>query len=323
MSQSSESGDCKKNDASSPVHPMFSSEDADIILSSRDNTHFRVRSQLLRATSGWFDTLLSLPNNAPDATAVDILRLDETANILDALLRMVSGFEIPELRPIEFCEAILYAAEKYEMPGPISIVRIALCSTLLDVSPIRVYGIAARRNWVPEAQAASTRTLSLDLFHADAVPELNRLDGPIMVKLLLLHHSRRQAFKEALDDVKDFYASAGSTTCSGCAHRVDHVNWALCKYKWLTDGPVAFDTDGEELRRALESTCLHCGKPIYVASITTTKLKEIIEGLPRSVDVSSSVCTRSLSCTLRTDGATVQLHNTEYGTAQRGFIVPA
>ncbi|EMD41807.1 hypothetical protein CERSUDRAFT_110370 [Gelatoporia subvermispora B] len=188
-------------------HAMFSVKNADMILSSKDDIHFRVRSQLLQDTSEWFRTLLSLPKNVPGANETDILRLDETGDVLAALLRMASGMEIPELSSIEFCEDILNAAEKYEMPGPISIIRLALSSSLLSTSPIRIYGIAASRNWVAEAKAASTRTLSIDLFHADNIPEISRLDSHILTKLLLLHHTRRQAFKAALDNASVFYAS--------------------------------------------------------------------------------------------------------------------
>lgn len=34
------------------AHPSFASADADIVLSSNDDTHFRVHSQLLRHASG-------------------------------------------------------------------------------------------------------------------------------------------------------------------------------------------------------------------------------------------------------------------------------
>ncbi|OCH96479.1 hypothetical protein OBBRIDRAFT_829906 [Obba rivulosa] len=285
MSQQPVAQVCKDESSSTRVHPLFSAENADIVLSSKDDTHFRVRSQLLRETSGWFNTLLSIPSNAPDTADTDIICLDETADILAALLRMVSGFEIPELHPINLCEDILYAAEKYEMPGPVSIIRVALSSNLLDASPIRIYGIAARRGWAAEAKAASTRTLPLDLFHPDAVAELNRLDGPVLMKLLLLHHSRRQAFKAALDDTRTFYASGGSTLCGGCAQHVDHIQWALCKYSWVTQAPITHDILHEEsARKALESTCPHCGKSLYMQYATIGILKGIIDGLPRAVE---------------------------------------
>ncbi|OBZ79909.1 hypothetical protein A0H81_00727 [Grifola frondosa] len=76
---------------------------------------------------------------------------------------------------------------------PIAIARVALMSPVVNASPIRVYGIACRMNWIPEAKLASTRTLMLDLFAPGWVAELDRVDAPHLTKLVALHRQRKDA----------------------------------------------------------------------------------------------------------------------------------
>ncbi|OCH86909.1 hypothetical protein OBBRIDRAFT_192562 [Obba rivulosa] len=272
------------------IHTSFSSPDADIVLISRDNVHFRIHSQLLRQTSGWFRTLLSLPNNAPQAGTPDALRLDEPSSVLDALLRIASAMEVPPLRPVDFCEEVLLAAEKYEMPGPASVVRVALTSSLLDAPPVRVYGIATRRGWVAEARAASARTLALDLFHPALRADMDKVDAPHLMALLRLHHARKQALREVLDDKKLFSSSTkGTTQCFSCGRRVDHIDWFQFKYNLLVMATVPSDTEilnSGDLQRVLEASCLHCNKTLYGAVTTRANLGEALKRLPTSVDLS-------------------------------------
>jgi hypothetical protein len=109
-------------------HPLFSSPEGDIILSaSGGNTLFRVHSFTLKTTSGWFRTMFSLPQKT-SPTFADVIYLDEDAQTLDALLRMVCGQPVLRLETFDMVESILYAAEKYDMPGPVSIgERILYC----------------------------------------------------------------------------------------------------------------------------------------------------------------------------------------------------
>jgi hypothetical protein len=103
------------------LHPLFSSEDGDTILAPRcGSVLFRVHSYTLKTTSGWFRTMFSLPQKA-HPTASDIIYLDEEAPTLEALLRMICGQPVLRLESIDMVESILCAAEKYDMPGPMSI----------------------------------------------------------------------------------------------------------------------------------------------------------------------------------------------------------
>src|SRR6266851_6560510 len=130
-------------------HPLFSF-DADVVLGSRDGVLFRVPSTTLKMTSAWFRTMFTLPQGSPPssrsqsqrdtfantaatgpstaapAADTEIISLDEDARTLEPLLRMICGLEISTLDTWDAVEPVLYAAEKYEMPGPASIVRALL-----------------------------------------------------------------------------------------------------------------------------------------------------------------------------------------------------
>jgi hypothetical protein len=60
MHTQSDSND--KEPLSLTYHPEFSSEEADVILAAKESTmYFRVHSFTLKSTSGFFNTMFSLP----------------------------------------------------------------------------------------------------------------------------------------------------------------------------------------------------------------------------------------------------------------------
>ena len=65
-------------------------------------------------------------SSSQSSSANQIIHLDESADTVEALLRMISGVPIPSLTSYDAIEPILYAAEKYDMPGPLSIIRMVL-----------------------------------------------------------------------------------------------------------------------------------------------------------------------------------------------------
>ena len=141
--------------------------------------------------------------------------MDESAAVIAGLLSIAEGLEPPKaLDDIDYLERILWAADKYEMPAAISTIHLALFSSLLDASPIRLYGIACRMSWEAEAKQASTRTLTLDLFSPAVMSELASLVPAHREKLLALHRRRRDAFLKGLDDKVAFYANDGTSVCN-------------------------------------------------------------------------------------------------------------
>ncbi|KDQ53634.1 hypothetical protein JAAARDRAFT_39316 [Jaapia argillacea MUCL 33604] len=60
-------------------------------------------------------------------------------------------------------EPIVYAAEKYDMPGPLSIVCALSMAPHFLSDPLRLYSMACRYTWSEEARSASTLSLSLPI----------------------------------------------------------------------------------------------------------------------------------------------------------------
>ena len=152
------------------THPSFAADDADIILCSQDGVHFRTHTLVLKLGSAWFRTLFTLPQGASSPCSSSVspepqtIQMPESAAVLADLLSAISGQPLPLARwaSPDALVPLLHAAEKYDMPGALSVLRLALAApALLDAHPLRVYGLAWAHGWRPEARLASARTLAL------------------------------------------------------------------------------------------------------------------------------------------------------------------
>lgn len=85
----------------------------------------------------------------------EVMYLDEDAETLEHLLRMVCGMSLLPFSSYNLMDAVLHAAEKYDMPG----ISLAIAPSPIDDEPIRFYGAACRYGWDAEAKLWSTRTL--------------------------------------------------------------------------------------------------------------------------------------------------------------------
>ena len=126
-------------------HPHFSSPDADIILRSTEGTLFRVHSYALRTTSGLFQTIFSLPQPKPPAPLPDereksthstqspspslTIPIYEPAHLLSYILPLITGKAPPQALhslSLPTLTRLLFLAEKWDAPGPISQIRNAI-----------------------------------------------------------------------------------------------------------------------------------------------------------------------------------------------------
>ena len=193
-------------------HPDFASSDGDVILASRDcQVMFRTHSYILKTASGWFKSMFSLPRfvvlhthprppltrpqHSPTSSAPqtpDIIYLNDSATTLEHLLRMVSGLPLLPLDSCELVDAVLHAAETYEMAGAMSIIRLAITTAPLSDSPLHMYGLCCRYGWEVEAQTFLTRTLALNIHDPVHRPTLSRLSTTALLDLFALHRIRRE-----------------------------------------------------------------------------------------------------------------------------------
>lgn len=284
----------KSPDSTNPHH-TFDDESADTILCSQDGVNFPVHSLTLKLASQWFRALFTLPQGHTPAATVkaEPIRVSESSAVLADILGMISGQEVPQLHDIVHVASLLQAAEKYEMHGVMSVLRLALVSPpLLEKYPVRVYGLACHYGWMEEAKMALSKTIGLDLLSENVRPELHALDPAFLTKLMLLHRRRRDALRKQLDS-SVFYANNIPGRCTGCQTLVAHESWLRLKAAWMAAADHAPQDlvsreilQSEELFALLNTTCPSCHTPLYHGQSTMMNLRNILKELPTTVEVS-------------------------------------
>ncbi|KZT24213.1 hypothetical protein NEOLEDRAFT_1094847 [Neolentinus lepideus HHB14362 ss-1] len=285
-------------------HPLFSSDDADVVLGCKDGTtYFRLHSFILKMTSSWFRTMFSLPQQTPiSATppepssrpgSSDIIHLDEDANTLEGLFRMICGQPIPRLDSYDIIEPLLYAAEKYDMLGPISIIRALVMTPALLQEPLRLYPIACRFGWEDEARLASAQTLTLNIHEPQYRPHLQKLATDALLDLFSLHRERRERLKQRLNETP-FIDDRGPATCTACGFPIDYHTWRELKYKIIfeMDERPLGDTicnagliEWREARACWDARCSNvaCSRVLYDKAETARVIRECIDQLPTTI----------------------------------------
>jgi hypothetical protein len=299
-------------------HPLFSF-DADVVLGSHDSVLFRVPSTTLKMTSAWFRTMFTLPQGSPPssrsqsqrdpfaimaatgpstatpAADTEIISLDEDARTLEPLLRMICGLEISTLDTWDAVEPVLYAAEKYEMPGPASIVRALLRTPAFSDEPLRLYAAACHFGWAEDARTASTRSLSVNLYDAKNRPALLRLRTADLLALFELHHERRKQFRQRIAE-SPFLTDAqlaDVARCSRCRDSISYVEWRELRNVMFAELETcpAGDTvlTGLEVWPAAQAcwaakckkvTCL---SPVYDKTLSSKAIKDVLDSYSAGV----------------------------------------
>jgi hypothetical protein len=304
-------------------HPLFSF-DADVVLGSRDGVLFRVPSTTLKMTSAWFRTMFTLPqgtppsafsrsrtanNNQRDSLAstsatssptdvdAEIISLDEDSRTLEPLLRMICGLEIPVLDTWDAVEPVLYAAEKYDMPGPASIVRALLRTPAFADEPLRLYAAACHFGWAEDARTASTRSLTINLYGPNNRPALLRLRTADLLALFELHHERRKQFRQRLAEAP-FLTDAQLSEparCSRCRESISYVEWRELRNVMFAE--LELCPAGDTVLTGLDvwpaalacwtAKCkkLACQSAVYDKTLSSKAIKDVLDALPNAVDL--------------------------------------
>ncbi|KAI0071717.1 hypothetical protein K474DRAFT_574350 [Panus rudis PR-1116 ss-1] len=289
-----------EDDSDSPpsYHPSFSHPEADVILRAKDGTLFRVHSYTLKTTSGWFRTMFSLPQAGSEShqrlsmpRSAETLYLDEDSATLEALLSMICGLSIPALQSNDLLERVLYAAEKYDTPGPLSLIRALLMPKAILDDPLHLYVMACRYGWEDEIRAASTKTLTLNLFAPEHKATLRKLSTHALLALLDLHHSRRELLRKQLD-APPFVNDSGPGSCSHCNAEVDYRTWRELKYVIMREmelrplGDTVLEAglnDWPAAKTCWAAQCPECGRVLYDKQETLRAIEQCIEALPLGV----------------------------------------
>ncbi|KAN0135465.1 hypothetical protein V8E53_006744 [Lactarius tabidus] len=304
----------QKTDEAPKYHPMFSFE-SDVVLCSRDGILFRVPSTTLKMTSSWFRAMFTLPQSAPPSVSAtplsrtrslpapvvesETIALDEESRTLEPLLRMACGLEIASLDTWDAVEPVLYAAEKYDMPGPASIVRALLRTPAFADAPLRLYAAACHFGWSDDARAASTRSLVLDLHAPAHRAALLRLRTADLLALFELHHTRRAQFRARLAEhpfLTDVQLSdATAARCSRCRDPISYAEWRELKHAMLYE--LERRPAGDTVLTGLEEWPLaqacwtarckkpHCVSPVYDKVSSTKAIKDVLDSLPSAIEM--------------------------------------
>ncbi|KAF4598420.1 BTB domain-containing protein [Pleurotus pulmonarius] len=280
------------------LHPAFSSPDADVILGT-DGAMFRVHSYTLRTTSGWFRSMFSLPQtsptsnpNAPATTQNEIIYMEEDSKTLELVLRIICGLPVPQVDSYDMIDALLFAAEKYDIPAVMSIVRIMVMTPTLLSEPFRLYIVACRFGWDHEAKLASTQTLSYNLLDKEMRPLLQRLSANALLDLLELHRTRREGLRQRLNEPP--FVAGGTASCSSCNGLIDYHTWRELKYKIILemDARPLGDTVLEhgllswpEAHACWSAKCPNkdCDRFLYDKAETIRVISDCIKSLPKSI----------------------------------------
>ncbi|KAF8523739.1 hypothetical protein BU17DRAFT_63673 [Hysterangium stoloniferum] len=195
-------------------HPDFCSSNSDVVIVSCEGVKFGTHSFVLKSASGIFRATLSLPQTGGASANNQVITLSEDARTINAILRMISGMEIPPLDNFSDLEKVLLAAKKWEMPGPPSIIhRMVIPPVLLD-DPVRFYALACRTGWNDAIAVAAAHTLDVDLQHEETLPILRKMESNDVLKLIDLRTRRRDA-------ILDFFLAY---PISGCLSHLPHLD---------------------------------------------------------------------------------------------------
>ena len=250
--------------------------------------------------------MLSLPQSSPNDSphVSEPIPMDESAEVIAGLLSIAEGLEPPKaLDDIDYLERILWAADKYEMPMPIALIR-ALLPPHISLNPVRAYGMASRMDWVPERAQAAAASCAVNVLAPENVRELGRLESPHLERLLDLHERRRCALALQLESRVTFVANVKGSRCRGasaelgCGELVDHTTWGAFKFgclkePWRLAAVTRSGTvqTGElpGLRELLEDKCPKCGRNNYSPLDTMHNLATIAKELPSTIEVETEV----------------------------------
>ncbi|KAJ7874741.1 hypothetical protein B0H14DRAFT_2717339 [Mycena olivaceomarginata] len=290
QSESEESG--PPTQTTPTFHPSFDSPDGDIVLSAKGgHKFFRIHSFILKTTSSWFRAMLSLPQS--QSPPMEVVFMEEDEDTLELLLRMISGLPLLPIVNYDVVDRILFTAEKYDMPGPMSIMRLLVMTPPLLDHPFRLYTVACRYGWEEEARFASTQTLTRYLHDPDLRPRLGRLSTDALLNLFSLHHSRKEALRDRLNK-PPFVASEHSSNCGNCHAPIDYHTWRELKYRMIQEieirplGDTIIDkglVDWPEAKACWLAKCPNrvCARSLYDQEPTMRIIRECINELPRSI----------------------------------------
>jgi hypothetical protein len=241
-----------------------------------------------------------------------VLYLEEDASTLENLFRMISGLPIPQIDSYDQIDPLIDAIEKYDTPGPLSILRLLVMTPPLLDQPFRLYAVACRFDWDEEARYASTQTLTYNLHSADVRPYLSRFSTNALLRLFDLHRRRRDmcvylfnglmlpvtliclSFRTLQKLNEPPFVSGGLATCNNCNSVIDYMSWRELKWRIVFEmdvrplGDTVLEhglSEWSEARACWQAKCQQtgCSRALYDKQETLRMVGQIIRELPKTI----------------------------------------
>jgi len=195
--------------------PSFNAADADLVLRSSDGTEFRVFKRILSEGSTFFQTMFTLPTDAPsntnDPPTVD---LAEKSDLVSTLLAFLYPIPDPPVRTLSELNDLLAVANKYDMLGVLHTLRKLLVSDEFAIrDPFSAYTIAVRHQLTEEIKITAARTFSVSLLDMPVTNDHRYITAFEFFQLIKLHRKRAKEFTDLIR------LAAPSIKCPGCSRR--------------------------------------------------------------------------------------------------------
>ena len=277
-------------------HPLFGDDEADIILSSNDQTLFRLPSITLRKSSNYFRNHIQF-NESTSPSQQPHFRLPFPTLPTERVLCLISGLPLStsiEQLSLQEMESMLGVIQFLDAPGPLSTLRSYLFRRD-EEEPVLVYGLAVKWGWNEIAQKAAERTLSIiDIFSSSSssFSQLEQLPtASSFIALYLMHQRRKDQFRHHLQDRSQF-----QLTCRLCC---DPTYWRLLTTKLIDElnqdcsGKSILSPGGieewSETRSCWKGSPCRDGRCDYRhglanKKLTMKKIRAVVENLPKDLN---------------------------------------
>ncbi|TDL28088.1 hypothetical protein BD410DRAFT_782049 [Rickenella mellea] len=288
-------------------HSDFCSSTADFVVSSSDGVRFKCHRVFLQEASPVFRSMLSLPQphsstSAPsdDSAKPPSIDLPEDGKTVETLLRLIYPMSHPHIDSMSTLSTTLFAAEKYDMAGVISALRLHLRDEqFLQSNPVHVYALACRFGFAQEAKTASRASLTHDIYDPKHLAVFTTIGtkSTDIVALYTLRHRRIEDTLRFLDGER-FEGNAADFTCVACDKKLNDITWPLLKTSILKEmhkRPLGDTIFGSEFLKSsaihsfINSKCEECQeRVIYEKGKTLAMISEFLKALPDAVEIENT-----------------------------------
>ena len=179
------------------------------MVQSSDFVNFHFNKVVLSVSSPFFADMFALPQ-PPENEVIDglpVVRLSEDAETLNGLLTML--YPIPSALPDSYDKALqlLAAAQKYDMAGVQSSIRIEILSweplVLTGIEAFRAFAVASGAKLFPEMEISARQTLGFPMTLEYLSDELPLFEGWALRDLIRYRKRCRDRLVSTLDSFLD------------------------------------------------------------------------------------------------------------------------